>query len=164
MRLLALDVDGTLTDGRLWFGAEGEQLKAFHVHDGLGLKLVAAAGIEVAWITARRSAIVERRASELGIAQVIQGCSDKGAELQRLCDGLGIAPQQAAFMGDDLPDRPALRLCGLAVVPANAHPWVAAVAHWKTSARGGEGAVRELCDLLLVARGRRDAVLRGFGG
>ena len=164
VRLLALDVDGTLTDGRLWFGAEGEQYKAFHVQDGLGMKLVGAAGIEVVWITARSSSIVERRAADLGIERVIQGCRDKLASLQALCGELGMPTQQVAYMGDDLPDRAALRVAGLAVVPANAHPWVAAVAHWRTAARGGEGAVRELCDLLLVAQGRRDAVLRGFGG
>jgi len=162
--MLALDVDGTLTDGRLWFGADGEQMKAFHVQDGLGMKLVRGAGIEVAWITARSSAIVDRRAADLGIERVVQGCRDKAEALQQACSDLGIQPAQVAYMGDDLPDRPALRLAGLAVVPANAHAWVAAVAHWKTAARGGEGAVRELCDLLLVAQGRRDTVLRGFGG
>nr|WP_282452781.1 HAD hydrolase family protein [Lysobacter sp. CAU 1642] len=162
--MLALDIDGTLTDGRLWFGAEGEQLKAFHVQDGLGMKLLQGAGIEVAWITARSGPIVERRAADLGICRVVQGCKDKGAALQQACTELEISPAQAAFMGDDLPDRPALRLAGFAVVPANAHAWVAAIAHWRTAARGGEGAVRELCDLLLVAQGRRDAVLRGFGG
>jgi 3-deoxy-D-manno-octulosonate 8-phosphate phosphatase (KDO 8-P phosphatase) len=164
VRLLALDVDGTLTDGRLWFGADGEQFKAFHAQDGLGMKLVRDAGIEVVWITARSSAIVERRAADLGLGRVVQGCHDKASALQQVCADLQLAPTQAAYMGDDLPDRPALRLAGLAVVPANAHAWVAAVAHWKTTARGGEGAVRELCDLLLVANGRRDTVLRGFGG
>lgn len=164
VRLLALDVDGTLTDGRLWFTADGEQLKAFNAHDGLGMKLVQEAGIEVTWITARSSAIVERRAADLGIRRVVQGCQDKAGALQQVCAELAISTAQVAFMGDDLPDRAPLRLAGLAVVPANAHVWVAAVAHWKTAARGGEGAVRELCDLLLVAKGRRDAVLRGFGG
>lgn len=164
MRLLALDVDGTLTDGRLWFGADGEQLKTFHVHDGLGLKLAREAGIEIVWITARQSATVERRAADLGIERVLQGCRDKRAALEAVCAEWALSPAQAAFIGDDLPDRPALRLAGFAVVPANAHPWVSAVAHWKTSLRGGEGAVRELCDLLLVAQGRRDAVLRSYGG
>jgi 3-deoxy-D-manno-octulosonate 8-phosphate phosphatase (KDO 8-P phosphatase) len=164
VRLLALDVDGTLTDGRLWFGADGEQLKAFHVQDGLGMKLLQQAGVEVAWITARCSEIVKRRAADLGVSRVVQGCEAKASALQRIGDELGLAPNQLAFMGDDLPDRPALRMAGLAVVPANAHPWVAAVAHWKTATRGGEGALRELCDLLLVAQGRRDALLRGFGG
>jgi 3-deoxy-D-manno-octulosonate 8-phosphate phosphatase (KDO 8-P phosphatase) len=164
VRLLALDVDGTLTDGRLWFGSAGEQFKAFHVQDGLGMKLLQQAGIEIAWITARRSDIVSRRAADLGIVRVDQGCDDKARALHGHCAELGLALNQVAYMGDDLPDRPALRMAGLAVVPANAHPWVAAVAHWKTVARGGEGAVRELCDLLLVTQGRRDTLLGGFGG
>jgi 3-deoxy-D-manno-octulosonate 8-phosphate phosphatase (KDO 8-P phosphatase) len=155
IKLLGLDVDGTLTDGRIWIGPEGETQKAFHVHDGQGLKLLTDAGIAVAWITARRSAIVERRAAELGI-------SSKAEALRRHCSELGIAPEQAAFMGDDLPDRPALRIAGLAVAPANAHPWVAAVAHLQTQSRGGEGAVRELCDLLLIAQGQRDVLLRKY--
>lgn len=162
IRLLGLDVDGTLTDGRIWIGPDGETQKAFHVHDGQGLKLLADAGIAIAWITARRSAIVERRAAELGITRIEQGCRSKAEALRRHCSELGITPEQAAFMGDDLPDRPALRIAGLAVAPANAHPWVAAVAHLQTQARGGDGAVRELCDLILIAQGQRDALLRKY--
>lgn len=162
VKLLGLDVDGTLTDGRIWIGSEGETQKAFHVHDGQGLKLLADVGITTVWITARRSAIVERRAAELGITRVEQGCRSKAEALRRHCIELGIDVEQAAFMGDDLPDRPALRIAGLAVAPANAHPWVSALAHWQTQARGGDGAVRELCDLILIAQGQRDALLRKY--
>lgn len=159
IRLLALDVDGTLTDGQLWFGADGTEYKAFSALDGLGLKLLRDHGVEVAIITARTSRVVELRGRELGLRHVIQGSHDKRASLLQICETLGITPDQAAFMGDDLSDLPAMRVCGLAVVPANAHPWMLPRAHWQTQARGGHGAVRELCDLLLTAQNRVDFIL-----
>lgn len=162
IRLAAFDVDGTLTDGRLYLAADGGEMRAFHVADGLGLKLLQAAGIGIALISARRSALVEARARELGIAEVQQGVHDKGEALRALCARLDIPLQAACFMGDDLPDLSALALCGLPVGPANAHPLLHPHLIWRAHARGGEGAVRELCDLLLDARGALPALLAGY--
>ena len=157
IRVAAFDVDGTLTDGRLWYGEDGRETKVFHVHDGLGLKQLQAHGVVVSLITARTSHAVAQRAEELGIAHVYQGQRDKRACLLELLDALHLTPEQAAFVGDDLPDLPPMRLAGLAVAVANAHPWVSEQAHWRTDKRGGEGAAREVCDLLLQAQGKRDA-------
>lgn len=162
VRLLALDVDGTLTDGQLTYDSEGRELKAFHVQDGLGLKLAMEAGIAIALITARRSPIVAARAEELGIEHLVQGSHDKAASLRSLCAELAIATDQAAFMGDDLPDLPAMALAGLAIAPANAHPWVRDRVHWVTRAEGGRGAAREACDGLLAAQDLADAALARF--
>jgi 3-deoxy-D-manno-octulosonate 8-phosphate phosphatase (KDO 8-P phosphatase) len=162
VRLLALDIDGTLTDGRLYIGSQGEELKAFQVADGLGIKLVRSIGIEVALITARRSPLVAIRARELGLEHVIQGCRDKRMTLDLLRSQLGLRLEQIAYMGDDLPDLPALTVVGLATAPANAHPWVAERVHWQSRAAGGDGAVRELCDLLIAAQGRQQQVLAPY--
>lgn len=159
LRLAAFDVDGTLTDGRLWYGADGRETKVFHVHDGLGLKRLQANGVQVAIITARISHPVALRAEELGIAHVYQGQDDKRACLLQLLEALNLAPEQAAFVGDDLADLPPMRLAGLAVAVANAHPWVAEAAHWQTRLRGGMGAARETCDLILHAQGKSVAEL-----
>lgn len=152
IRLACFDVDGTLTDGRIHFDAVGGEMKAFHVHDGQGLVLLRKAGIRVALVTARASAAVERRAAELGI-EAHCAVADKLAVVQQLCREMDIGMDAVAFMGDDLPDLPPMRAAGLAVAPANAHSWTAREAHWRTRARGGEGAARELCDLLLGAQG-----------
>ncbi len=162
IRLLVLDIDGTLTDGRIYLGSRGEELKAFHVADGLGLKLVRSCGIEVAWITARKSRLVELRARELGLQHVVQGCRDKRMALELLRVKLDLGCTQIAYMGDDLPDLPALTMVGLATAPANAHPWVAERVHWQSRTGGGNGAVRELCDLLIEARGAADAVIAPY--
>jgi 3-deoxy-D-manno-octulosonate 8-phosphate phosphatase (KDO 8-P phosphatase) len=129
------------------------------VHDGLGLKRLQANGIEVALITARISHPVALRAEELGIAHVYQGQGDKRACLLELLDALHLSPEQVAFTGDDLPDLPPMRIAGLAVAVANAHPWVAEAAHWQTARAGGMGGAREVCDLILQAQGRSDAEL-----
>lgn len=160
--LVGFDVDGTLTDGRLWIAAGGEQFKAFHVHDGLGLKQLRKHGIHVVWITARRSAIVAARAAELGIEDVIQGCRNKRDALAERCTALRLDLQQAAFMGDDLPDLPAMLACRLAAAPRNAHSEVAARAQWQSDKLGGEGAVRQLCDGILVAQGKYDQALGDY--
>ena len=154
IRLAVFDVDGTLTDGRLWYGEDGRETKVFHVHDGLGLKRLQANGVQVAIITARISHPVALRAEELDIAHVYQGQSDKRACLRELLDALNLAPEQAAFTGDDLPDLPPMRMVGLAVAVANAHPWVAEQAHWRTRLGGGLGAAREVADMILVAQGK----------
>lgn len=158
IRLACFDVDGTLTDGRLHFDGEGRESKAFHATDGMGLALLRRSGIAVAFITARKGSIVEHRAAELGV-EAHTGVGDKLACVQALRERLGIGMDEVAFMGDDLPDRAPMRAAGLAVAPANAHAWVRDIAHWRTGARGGEGAARELCDLLLTAQSRVDALL-----
>jgi 3-deoxy-D-manno-octulosonate 8-phosphate phosphatase (KDO 8-P phosphatase) len=157
IRLAAFDVDGTLTDGRLHYGEDGRETKVFHVHDGLGLKRLQANGIQVALITARISHTVALRAEELDITHVYQGQGDKRACLHELLDALHLTPEQAAFIGDDLPDLPPMGIAGLAIATANAHPWVAERAHWQTHRAGGEGAAREVADLLLLAQGKADA-------
>ena len=157
IRLVVFDVDGTLTDGRLWYAEDGRETKVFHVHDGLGLKLLMGHGVHVAIISARISHPVALRAEELDIAHVYQGQGDKRASLQQLLEALNLTPDQAAFVGDDLPDLPAMRIAGLAVAVANAHPWVAEQSHWRTSLGGGQGAAREVCDLILHAQGKSDA-------
>lgn len=156
IRLAVFDVDGTLTDGRLWYGEDGRETKVFHVHDGLGLKLLQSHGVEVALITARISHPVALRAEELKIAHVYQGQRDKLACFRELLAALGLEPGQAAFVGDDLPDLPPMRQAGLAVAVANAHPWVAEQAHWRTGKSGGQGAAREVCDLILLAQGKAE--------
>ncbi len=171
IRLACFDVDGTLTDGRLLYdgdsdsnndsdtneyrasNARSRETKAFHVHDGQGLVLLRKAGIEVALITARHSAAAERRGRELGV-RVYTGSGDKLAQVDRLCLELAIARDAVSFMGDDLPDVPAMRAAGLAVAPHDAHAWTASTAHWRTRSSAGAGAARELCDLILVAQNK----------
>ena len=162
VKLLALDVDGTLSDGRLWYGADGKEIKSFHVLDGLGMKLLRDHHIEVALITARESPIVQQRARELGLRHVYQASRDKHESLMHLCQAISVKPEQIAYMGDDLPDLPVLRVVGLATAPANAHPWVRGVVHWVTQQRGGEGAVRELCDAILISQGKAQALLQRY--
>lgn len=154
VRLAVFDVDGTLTDGRLWYAEDGHETKVFHVHDGLGLKRLMANGVQVAIISARISHPVALRAEELDIAHVYQGQGDKRACLNQLIEALALAPDEVAFVGDDLPDLPPMRIAGLAVAVANAHPWVSEQAHWRTSLTGGHGAAREVADMLLKAQGK----------
>jgi 3-deoxy-D-manno-octulosonate 8-phosphate phosphatase (KDO 8-P phosphatase) len=152
IKLLILDCDGVLTDGRLHITAEGEHTKVFHVRDGAGLVALQRAGIVVAIISGRDSGAVTRRAAELGIAHVRQGIHDKGATLSALLRELGLANDALGCVGDDTPDVPMLERATLAVAVADAHPTAHAVAHWITPSPGGHGAVRDVCDLLLAAR------------
>ncbi len=154
IRLLILDVDGVLTDGRLYFSNKGEALKAFHVRDGHGIKLLLGAGVQVAAVSGRRSSAVGARMRELGVPNVVQGCADKVAALHRLTERLHIDPLTCACMVDDTPDLPLMSAVGLAAAVADAHPVVLSAAHWVAAAPGGRGAVRELCDALLRARAR----------
>jgi 3-deoxy-D-manno-octulosonate 8-phosphate phosphatase (KDO 8-P phosphatase) len=154
IRLLVLDVDGVLTDGRLRYGPQGESEKLFHVRDGYGIKTVLAAGIAVAVISGRNSQAVARRCEELGIRHVRQGIEDKASALQELFATLGIHARQCACVGDDEPDVPLMRQAGFAVAVADAHPTATAIAHRRTRLPGGAGAVREVCDWLLAARRR----------
>ncbi len=159
VRLACFDVDGTLTDGRLFYDDAGRESKAFHIHDGQGLVLLRRAGIEVALITARTSPAAERRARELGV-RIHVDVKDKLAQVDALCGELGIGRDEVSFMGDDLPDQPPFRAVGLAIAPADAHAWTARHAHWRTRNRAGAGAAREACDLLLASQGHLD----GFFG
>ena len=154
IRLLVLDVDGVLTDGRLYFGARGEALKAFHAHDGYGIRKLIAAGVEVAVISGRRSAAVSVRCREIGIERVIQGASDKLAAFERLRRRAGITARTCACVGDDLPDVPLFGVVGLAFAVADAHPLARRAADRVTKLPGGLGAVREVCDQLLAAQAR----------
>ncbi len=152
IQLLILDVDGVLTDGRLYFGSKGEALKVFHVRDGHGIKLLMAAGVQVAAFSGRRSAAAAARLRELRVPNVVQGCSDKLAALRRLTRRLKVDPLRCACIVDDTPDLPLMSAVGLAAAVADAHPIVKSAAHWISKAPGGTGAVRELCDALLRAR------------
>ncbi|AAO90289.1 3-deoxy-manno-octulosonate-8-phosphatase KdsC [Coxiella burnetii] len=149
IKLLILDVDGVLTDGRLIYSSRGEILKVFHVHDGLGIKQLLKAGIEVAIISSRKSKAVSRRAAELGIRHVFQGQPDKRIAFKKLLSQLKLDEKQVAYVGDDLPDLPIMQQVGLAIAVTNALPAVQQQAHWKTRKEGGQGAVREVCDFIL---------------
>ncbi|MGY0505304.1 KdsC family phosphatase [Luteimonas sp. e5] len=163
IRLACFDVDGTLTDGRLHFDDDGREHKAFHAQDGLGLALLRRHGIEVALITARRSRVTEIRGAELGLTEVHTAAKDKLASTRDIAARLQLEMDQVAFMGDDLVDLGVFLHVGLAVAPANAHPWTASRAHWVTPRAGGHGAARDFCDLLLLAQDRHEAVLAEFG-
>ncbi|HRA77563.1 MAG TPA: HAD-IIIA family hydrolase [Burkholderiaceae bacterium] len=162
VRLVALDVDGTLTDGRLFIGPAGEAMKAFSVRDGFGLTLLREAGIRLALITARRSAIVEVRAAELKFDEVRQGVEDKAAALRESCERFGLDPQQAAYVGDDWPDLSAMALAGLAASVADAPAAVRARAHWVSRAPAGSGAVREFAEFVLQSQQRLASALSRY--
>jgi 3-deoxy-D-manno-octulosonate 8-phosphate phosphatase (KDO 8-P phosphatase) len=159
MRAAIFDVDGVLTDGRLYIGESGETVKAFSTLDGHGLKLLARAGIVPIVITGRDSAAVRRRVADLGLPHAVYGAHDKLAAAQGLLATLQIDWPQVAAIGDDWPDLPLLRRAGFACAPPNAHAEVKAIADHVTAAAGGHGAAREFCDLLLVAAGRYAALL-----
>ena len=152
IRLLILDVDGVLTDGKLYFSARGEELKCFHVRDGAGIVQLLRAGVQIAIISGRNSKAVEARASELGITFVRQGVTDKLQALRELLARLNLQAENVACMGDDSADLPILNIARLAVSVADGHESARAAAHYVTTALGGLGAVREACDLILAAR------------
>jgi 3-deoxy-D-manno-octulosonate 8-phosphate phosphatase (KDO 8-P phosphatase) len=154
LALLVLDVDGVLTDGGLWFGPRGETLKRFHVRDGHGIKLLRAAGVEVAVVSGRRSQAVTVRARELGVKLLLQGVANKSLALDKLLRRLSLSDTQVACIGDDTPDIPLFVRVGLAVAVSDAHPLAIRAAHCRTTLPGGHGAVREVCDWLLAARSR----------
>jgi len=157
IKLMAFDIDGVFTDGRMYFGGQGELMKSFNTLDGHGIKQLARVGIEVAIITGRRSDIVAARAAELGVTRVFQGVPRKWPVMRDLLSETGIAIEQAAYMGDDWPDLGILSKCGFACAPANAHPDVLARVHYVTGVAGGAGAVREVCDLIVKAVAGQDA-------
>jgi 3-deoxy-D-manno-octulosonate 8-phosphate phosphatase (KDO 8-P phosphatase) len=159
VRAAIFDVDGVLTDGRLFIGADGEAFKPFHVLDGHGLKQLAACGIVPVVITGRDSAAVRRRMADLGIAHTHFGIGDKLARAEQVLADLGLAWDEVAAIGDDWPDLPLLARAAFACAPPNAHPEVLARVHHVTRAAGGMGAAREFCDLLLIAAGRYAGLL-----
>ena len=150
---MIFDVDGVLTDGTLWYGPGGEELKAFSAHDGHGIKLLAASGVRIALLSGRRSKAVAARARELGIKKVFQGVDDKLSVFKKLLANEDVKPAAAGFMGDELVDLPVLSRCGFACAPQEAPEAVRSRVHYVTAAPAGRGAVREACELLLRARG-----------
>lgn len=153
IRLVVFDVDGVLTGGQVVFGDDGFEHKAFHIHDGLGIRLLQESGVQVAIITGRTSTVVSRRAEELRVRHLVQGRSDKGPALRELLERLQIEPAQAAYVGDDVVDLPAMRGAGLGIAVASATALTRAHADHVTRAAGGAGAAREVCELIMAAQG-----------
>lgn len=153
IKLLILDVDGVLTDGSIILDNEGNEFKSFHVRDGHGIKMLINAGIRVAIITGRHSRVVERRAQELGITEVFQKCHDKRDAYRELVEKYSLSDKEIAYIGDDIVDISLLKKAGLSVATADADDEVKAIAMVVTKKRGGRGAVREVCDFLLKAKG-----------
>lgn len=159
IRLLVLDVDGVLTDGKLYFSGKGDEYKAFNTLDGQGIKLLQKSGVQVGIITGRTSELVARRAQDLGIVHLAQGREDKFSALQELLARAPMALEHIAFMGDDYPDLTVMTKVGLALAPPTAVAPVLARAHWHSVRAGGEGAVREACDLIMQAQNTFDNAL-----
>lgn len=153
VRLAIFDVDGVLTDGRLYFLADGSEFKTFNTLDGHGIKMLIASGVQTAIISGRSSPVVERRAANLGIQHLIQGREDKLVVLEQLLGELGLGYEEVAYLGDDLPDLPVIRRVGLGMAVASADAFVRQHAHGITSAAGGAGAAREFCELIMRAQG-----------
>jgi len=162
IRLMVFDVDGVLTDGSLHFGADGEMIKTFNVLDGHGIKLLQQSGVTTAIISARQSALVARRAADLGITHVQQGVHDKLSGYQALLAECGVEAEASGFIGDDVIDLPVLTRVGFAASVPNGHPEVRSRVHYVTAAHGGRGAVRELCDFILRAQGNYEAALAPY--
>jgi len=163
VRWLVLDVDGVLTDGRIYLDGDAGEWKAFDVRDGHRVVMAARAGIRTVFLTGRSAPVVARRAAELGVHRVMQGVRDKGAAIEAWMREEGVAAAEAAYLGDDLVDLPAMRRVGLACAVGDAVAQVRAAADWVTSAPGGRGAVRELVELLLEAQGLWDEALARYG-
>jgi 3-deoxy-D-manno-octulosonate 8-phosphate phosphatase (KDO 8-P phosphatase) len=159
IRLVIFDIDGVLTDGRLFFDRDREEYKGFHSRDGLGIKLLQRTGVQTAVISGRFSAAVALRMDSLGVAHVYQGQQDKLPVFESLCRELSLAPEQIAHVGDDLPDLPLLRRVGLAVAVSDAHASILPHVHWITANPGGAGAAREVCDLIMRAQGTLDGIV-----
>ncbi|MGB0495889.1 MAG: 3-deoxy-manno-octulosonate-8-phosphatase KdsC [Kangiellaceae bacterium] len=162
IKLVICDVDGVLSDGKVYFGNDGEELKTFNIKDGLGIKQMLNNSIEVAIITGRESNIVARRAKELGIRRVYQGKKDKISSYNEILSDLNLEPNQVAHIGDDLPDLPLMTRSGLGICVADAHFFVKQNADWSTSKIGGNGAVREVSDLLLQSQNKLESILQNY--
>lgn len=162
IRILLLDVDGVLTDGRLYYGDNGHEYKAFNIKDGLGIKLLQRGGIEVGVITARKSSLLTRRCTELGIDRVIQGREDKLSALQELLDDSALDIRQVAFMGDDLPDLAVVKRVGLGMTVADANHVLVNNALWQSQFPGGSGAVREAAEFILSAQKKLEQLISAY--
>jgi 3-deoxy-D-manno-octulosonate 8-phosphate phosphatase (KDO 8-P phosphatase) len=162
IKLLLLDVDGVLTDGRLHYGNSGEELKAFDIQDGMGIKLLQKGGIAVGIITGRSSELLKRRAHELGITLLVQGREDKLTALNELLETMNFDLKEIAFIGDDLPDLAVIRSVGLGITPANGNPFLVSHALWQTRKSGGNGSVREVAELILNAQGKLESLLAPY--
>ena len=162
IQLLLLDVDGVLTDGSIIYSDEASETKVFNVKDGLGLKLVMQAGIKIGLVTGRTSKALHRRCRDLGIAYVYDGVQQKARLLDEIAIKTGVSAENTAFVGDDLPDIPIMRRVGLSIAVADAHERVRKHVDWTTSAAGGRGAVREVCDALLKACGKWDEIMAQY--
>lgn len=162
LKLMAFDVDGVLTDGTLWFTSAGDEMKGFSSSDGHGLKMLREGGVELALITGRRSRAVELRAENLGITQLRQGVEDKRAALLELAARMGVAPAQCGYMGDDVVDLPILRACGFAATVSEGEPLVKRHVQYVASRPAGHGAVREVCEFILAAQGKLDALMARY--
>jgi 3-deoxy-D-manno-octulosonate 8-phosphate phosphatase (KDO 8-P phosphatase) len=153
IRLLIFDVDGVLTDGSLFVGDDGQEYKAFNSRDGHGIKMLLKYGVEVAIITGRSSQVVEHRMANLGITHVYQGKLEKLPAYEELRTRLGVSPEETAYVGDDVVDLPVMRRVGLAIAVQDAHPLVCQHSHWQTPSAGGRGAARDVCEMLMEAKG-----------
>lgn len=159
IKVVVCDIDGVFSDGRIYLGNQGEELKAFHTRDGLGVKALRSAGIEVGVITGRTSHIVTQRMQALGVPFIYQGQEQKQASFEEILATLELSSEQAAYIGDDSPDLPLIKAAGLGVTPQDAHPQVRLAADYVTTCSGGFGAVRELADLILLATGKLEQVV-----
>jgi 3-deoxy-D-manno-octulosonate 8-phosphate phosphatase (KDO 8-P phosphatase) len=162
IRLVIFDVDGVLTDGSLFLGDDGQEYKAFNSRDGHGMKMLQSNGVTIAIITGRSSQVVSHRMASLGIEHVYQGARDKVPAYVELRGNLGLDDDQVAYVGDDIVDRPVMCKVGLAIAVQDAHELVKKHAHWQTPSRGGRGAARDVCELLLEAQGKLDDELRKY--
>ena len=162
IKLVIFDVDGVLTDGSLFLGDDGQEYKAFHSRDGLGMKMLQATGVEIGIITARSSHVVSARMESLGIQYVYQGNLKKIAAFEDLKQKLMLQNAQIAFVGDDLVDLPIMRQVGLAVCVQDGHRFVKQHAHWETPSPGGRGAAREVCELVMEAQGTLQSALESY--
>jgi 3-deoxy-D-manno-octulosonate 8-phosphate phosphatase (KDO 8-P phosphatase) len=162
IRLAIFDVDGVLTSGKLFYGPSGHELKTFHVHDGQGLKFLQKTGVEIAIITAKKSEIITQRMSDLEIKFVYQGNGDKLPAYEDLKQKLKLNDDEISYVGDDLPDLPVICRVGLGITVPNAPKIMHDYAHWVTTAKGGKGAVREVCDFIMQSQGTYQTILDGY--
>ncbi|WP_426358848.1 3-deoxy-manno-octulosonate-8-phosphatase KdsC [Pseudocolwellia sp. HL-MZ19] len=149
IKLFICDIDGVFSDGRIYLGNDGEELKAFHTKDGYGIKALGASGVDVAVITGRQSNIVQTRMTALNVKHIVQGEEDKLPALKNILNKLNLKPEQVAYIGDDMPDYECMAYIGLSIAVNDAHPQILQLAHYTTFTRGGFGAVREVCDLIM---------------
>jgi len=162
IKLVVFDVDGVLTDGSLFYGDNGEEYKAFHSKDGLGMKLLMNTGVQVGIITARQSQLVKHRMDSLGIKHLYQGRLDKLNAFEDLIQKLNLSYEQTAFVGDDVVDLPVMKKVGFSVTVKDAHPLVIEQAHWQTPLNGGRGAARNVCELIMQSQNTLDEQLNSF--